>query len=428
MLLVLSIAVIVLVLVLIEGFFSGSETVFTSASKTFLHGQAEKGEPRAALAREILARPELFLGTTLIGTNLAVVSSTTLAHVVIGQYAPTDWQNVLNTLIMTPLILIVGELLPKSIGRARADALALRLARSLKRAEWVLYPLVVLAGKLAGAVAALTGARGSSGTGASVTRDDLRAVAELAVEQGLIPESAGSMLDTVFGLDRQPVSSIMVPLVDVSSVPLDASVERVERLSVEAGYSRFPVYQGRVDEIVGVVDLRQLLYALTAEGDGETPQPPSAQITPFVQRNVVFVPETKSVGALLDEMRYQKIPMAVVVDEHGGVVGIVTAEDLIEEVVGEIHDERDRPLGDVTEVAAEVYECDGRLQIDELADRLGIEITKEGFETVAGFVLSIAGRIPVKGDKFRYRDYEVEVVDVVRRRVARLLFRRLPIS
>lgn len=423
MLLLLSIAI--LVLVLLEGFFSGSETAFTSASRVFLHAQAEQGDARAKLAQRMLAKPERFLGTTLMGTNLAVVSSTTLAQFLISTYLPGRWESLLNTLIMTPLILVVGEFIPKSIGRAHADGLALSLARALRCAEFALFVLVSAVGGVAGGIVKLLGASTGSGLSPYVTREDLRAMAELAVEQGLVPETSGAMLRTVFELDTQTVSAIMAPLVDVVLVPVEATIHSVEELAVETGFTRFPVYQGRVDEIIGVVDVRELLYVLTNE-QGLEPQTLTEPIRDYVHSNIVYVPETKSVAALLHELRYQKVPMAVVVDEHGGVTGIVTAEDLVEQVVGEIHDERDRPAHKVEEESDSVFQCDGKLEIRDLAEHLGLDIEQDGFETAAGLVLKLAGRIPQQGESFQFQGYEIQVLERSRRRVARLRFRRLP--
>ncbi len=286
--------------------------------------------------------------------------------------------------------------------------------------ELLLFPLVVITEKIAGLLAGLVGPPGEHGMTPHVTREDLQAIAELAVEQGLVPETSGLMLCTVFELDTKPVSTVMTPFVDVFSVPLDATVEDVETLSVTTGFSRFPVYHERVDEIIGIVDLRHLLYS----SEDSTSISGKAPIADLVERNIVFVPETKPVGSLLHEVRYQKVPMTVVIDEHGGVIGVVTTEDLIEEVVGEIQDERDHPIQQVQRVADSVYECDGKLEIRELSDRLGIKIRNQDFETAGGLVLKLAGRIPAVGERFSYQDFDIEVLQIVRRRIARLRFIR----
>ena len=419
-----SIAIAVLLLVLVEGFFSGSETAITSMNKVYLHERAERGDARACLIEGLLQRTERFLGTTLVGTNLAVVSATTLADVIISKHCPASWQTLANVLVMTPLILIVGELIPKSVGRAHADDISLVLAKPLRLAQSVLLPIVALTGWLADLLAGVVG-RDPTHRSAYITRDDLRAIAEIATEEGLVPASAGSMLQTLFELDRRPVSAVMVPLVDIRSIPHDATVAGVEALAVRTGFTRFPVYRGRIDEIVGVVDLRHVLYALHSGREDADGVAPDTEIEPFVQHDVVFVPETKPVGSLLHEMRYHRVPMAAVVDEHGGVVGVVTTEDLVEEVVGEIHDERDADQYEFERVAQSVYDCDGKLPVRDLAEHFGLEIAPEGYETVAGLVLELAGRIPSVGERFRSGGFEVEVLELARRRVAKVRFRLL---
>jgi CBS domain containing-hemolysin-like protein len=425
---------LVLLLVLLEGFFSGSETVFTSTSKAFVHDLAEKGDPRARLIRRMLARAERFLGTTLLGTNLAVASSTTLCQILIAKHVlsneavmqrlhsliPWNWETVLNTLVMTPLILVFGELLPKSLGRGHADALAPRLARPLQIAGIVLRPLVVFIGWIAAALARLLGGEPKGMSTPHVTRDDLRTMAEIAAEQGLVPEQAGNMLLVVFHLDQRPVSSMMTPLVDVRSLPLTATVAEAEALVTECGHARFPVFDKRVDEIVGMIDLRGLLYRRGNDPNvtGET------LIAPYVDRHPVFVPESKSVLDLLSDLRYRKTPMVIVVDEHGGVTGIATVRDLLEEIVGELQDERDRPEAGIERIGDEVLECTGRLDIRDLGEHLALPLEPDGYETAAGLVLKIAGRIPKEGETFPIDGYDVTVLSMDRRRIQRLRFTR----
>lgn len=427
----------VVVLVLLEGFFSGSETVYTSTSKAFIHDLARRGDPRAGQIRDMLSRTERFLGTTLTGTNLAMVASTSLCQIIVLNHivpsaafqafcaavpAPWNWEYVLNACIMTPCILVMAELVPKSVGRAHADALALVLVRPLRLAERLLAPVSWTVSQVAGLLAGWAGGPVQNAFRPAVTREDLKAMAAMASEQEVVPDVVGSILQTVFELDRKAVSTMMVPLVDVVSVPVEATVGEVERLSVETGHAQFPVYSGRIDEIVGVVSLRHLLYE-TPDGGGDLP--PGTPIEPYVRRQVMFVPESRSVSGLLHELRYQHTPMAVVVDEYGGVVGILTLEDLVEELVGELHDERDRPAAVLAMIEGGAFECDGKTSIEVLGDALGFVIDREGFDTAAGLLLKLAGRIPAEGERFRFDEYEIEAVKVVKHRVARLRFRRV---
>lgn len=427
----------VFLLVLLEGFFSGSETVFTSTSKAFVHELARQGDPKARLILRMLAKIERFLGTTLLGTNLAVASSTTLCQVLLARSLfanpevmeflrripiPCNWETLINTLVMTPVILLFGELLPKSLARAHADALAPRLARPLQVAGWVLRPGVIFIGWIASALVRLLGGEPSGLLTPHVTREDLRALADMAAEQGLVPEQAGSMLKTVFHLDQRPVASMMTPLVDVQSLPLTATIADGEALAAECGHARFPVYDTRVDEIVGTLDVRALLFRRNHD-----PQlTDDTCIAPFVDRHAVFVPESKSVVDLLADLRYRKTPMVIVVDEHGGVTGIVTMRDLLEEIVGELQDERDHPGMAFERIGGETLECDGRLDVRELAEHLAIQLETNGFETAAGLVLKLAGRIPREGETFALDGYDVTVLAMDRHRIERLRFVRRP--
>ncbi len=414
--------------VLTEGFFSGAETAITSADRVLIQDRAARGDARARLLAQLTKHWERFLGTTLVGTNLAVVCSTTLADLLIARWCPEAWQSLVNTALMTPFVLLFGELLPKSIGRGYANELAPALARPLHLAQILLYPLIWTAGRIAAGIANLFGPQ-TTHQSAFVSRDDLRILAEIAREEGLIDSAAGDMLQTLFELDERAVSSVMVHLVDVDALPLDATIEDARRLCAETGHTRFPVYKERVDNIVGVVDVRTILcrWVRPAEKNGDAPPEPApgAQpIAPHIRTDIAFVPETKSVGALLQEMRYAAIPMVIVVDEHGGVVGIATAEDLLEEIVGDIIDERDAEEPEIVQIDEEIYECDGQLDVRKLQEVLDIEIETNGFETAAGLVLKHAGRIPRPGEAFDIAGYRVVVVAMDHRRIAKLRFHR----
>lgn len=407
--------------ILLEAFFSGSETAITSMNKALLRNRADAGDGRARLVERLFRHTERFLGTTLVGTNLAVVTSTTLAELLISHWCTPGWESLANTLVMTPVILLAGEMLPKSIARAYADRVALIVARPLRVAQWLLLPLVWAAGRLAGLIADRVGAPDPSRRTGFVTRDDLRAMAEIAAEDGVVNETTGTMLGALFDLDRRSVSAVMTPLVDVQSLSIDATVSEVEALSVKTGMSRFPVYRNRVDDIAGVIDLREVLCSEREADENAGDRP----VLPFVRDDVAFVPENKSAGSLLHELQYQPLPMAIVVDEHGGVVGVVTVEDLMEEIVGEIHDERDRPEKGLTQVGETAYECEGRTEVRELREQLGIEFEFGGFQTAAGLVLKLAGRIPKAGETFQIGGFEVEVLELSGRRISRLRFRRI---
>jgi len=409
--------VLVLLCLLLEGVFSGSETALISADKAMLRSASRRGDHRAALVLRLLERTEALLSTTLVGTNLAVVTGTSIATVVIGSYVPHEWESTVTTLVMTPLILIVGELVPKSIARAAANSIALRMAGLLRAAQAALSPIVVVVTRIAEAVLALLGTRPTDGN-PYVTREELMVLAELGEDHGAIVSEERRMIRSVLELRARPIASAMVPLVNVVSVPIGATMAQLDDIAARAGFSRYPVYEGRVDNIVGIVSVADVLRT-DLPGD-----PATTPIAPFVRRDINFVPETKPVAELLREMRYGNNPMAIVVEEHGGVVGIATAADLVEEIIGEIHDERLGAPPDPIAPGSNVFECDGTMDVDELAELTGLAIRKEGFETVAGLVTYLAGRIPHSGEQVTFGPFRVEVLDATPRQVRRVRFTR----
>lgn len=413
------------------------ETVFTSASYAWLKERAERGDRRGTMACELMEHSGAFLGTVLFGNNLVHITVTTLVRTMLvlllvnadglsmlpeSLRAWTGWEDGLTTLLVAPTMLLFCEMIPKAIGRNHADQLALVLVRPFALANRLFRPFVKSLDWISGRLARLLTGQELHVHRGRVTRDDLRILAEVATEQGLVRKEAGEMLQMVLGLDTKPIETVMVPLVDVRSAPLTASIADLEALGAQTGFSRFPVFDGRVDDIVGIVSLRQCLYDQPLRNGDDAARLQSQKITPYVNRNVLFVPESKSVTELLYELRYQHIPMAVVVDEHGGVVGLITIEDLVAEIVGGIHDARNQESEMIRVISAQHFECDGKTDIRDIEEHLGFTIANQGYETAAGLVLKLAGCIPKAGDRFNYENWTIEVLDVRRHRVVKLRF------
>ena len=415
----LTIALLILVVVLCllcEGFFSGTETALISSDKAQLRADANAGDRRAALAQSLLERSEALLSTTLVGTNIAVVAGTSFATLIVKNYVGPEWESTVTTLVMSPLILVFGEIVPKSLARAHPTATTLRVAGPLALVQRLLHPVVSVTERLTSAALALLGVKPGSRS-PYVTHEELMAMARLGEEHGLLVSDDRRMIHSILELRDCPVSTVMVPLVDMASLPITAVVADVEALAARCAFSRFPVYETRVDNIVGVVRTLDVLNAVPRDDRATHP------IAPFVRREVTYVPETKAVGDLLRELRYSRVPMAIVVDEHGGVVGLATNEDLVEEIVGRIRDRR-HAQPRVTTTSRTVFECDGKMEVDELIERTGEPIEKEGFETVAGLVTKLTGSIPKTGDTIEFGPFRIEVLDASARRVRRLRFVR----
>ena len=408
---------------LAEAFFSGSETAIISADKALLRAGALDGDPRAMLAERLFERAETLIGTTLVGTNLAVATGTSLATVLfaVGEYVPDRWQSVATTLVMTPLILVFGEIIPKSICRASAYRITLHVVGLLYRAQQVMLPVVWFISRIADLLLSLAGG-GREGTSRCFSREELVVLAELGQEQGAIEPRERQMIQSLLELGEQPVSTAMMPFVDIAAVNIAATAQTIKDLAARTGYARFPVYEGRIDNIIGIVSLVDVIFTEATQ----TPQETIADVpvASLMKAPVTFVPETMALGALLRDLQHTRTPMVIAVDEHGGVAGLVTREDIVEEIVGEIHDERDAGPRRLAMRGEDTFECDGKMEIDDFRERLGLDIEKEGFETVAGFVMKVAGRIPQAGDTFSHGQLRIEVLEAERRRVRRVRFVR----
>ena len=425
--------VILLLLYFLAALFCCMETAFTSVNKTWLRDQAEQGNQAAQLAMRQLEQSGSFFGTVLFGTNLMHVSITTLVgSVLVAAFLRTEYagwlgatkgmQSLLTSIIVTPTLLLFSELVPKAIGRNHAESLTLALARVLQVFRMLFTPAVFAMDAISSRLARLLGAKEHTQLG-QVSREDLKVLAEVAEEHGVIHKEARRIMSSVLEFDNKPIETVMVPLVDVKSLPVTAKVDDVIKLAEKTGFTRFPVYESRVDEIVGLISLRRCIFTLQQFNDEEAYRQVASQpIAKLIDRNVSFVPESMTVGAVLNDLRNSHSPMMVVVDEYGGVVGVVTSEDLIGLLVGGIADLRNQAVTTIRKVSDGVFECDGKTDIRELEAVLGLKIENQGYETAAGLALKLSGSIPRKGAVFNYRGYAIRILEVQKHRIVSLRF------
>jgi CBS domain containing-hemolysin-like protein len=319
------------------------------------------------------------------------------------------------TVILTPLMLVFGEILPKALTQSRATGVALRTFDPLRGIAWLLAPAVGIANLL------VRGILGGLGHGERrdpfVSRADLRLLVEREPDGTTdVLEEEREMIEGIFDLVETSVREVMVPLVDVVAVPEDAGIDEVTAKIRESGHSRLPVYRERIDNVVGVV---AALDILGRGAVGETVR--------TLMRPAHYVPATKRVSDLLPEMQRRRIQLAVVVDEYGASQGIVTVGDVIEEIVGAIPDDRERAPSQLVRLADGSYLVHGRLWIEELNEALEWDLpTKKDYETVAGLILASLGRIPRPGEQVTIGAYELAVVDADERRILKVKVQARP--
>ncbi|HET7876903.1 MAG TPA: hemolysin family protein [Methylomirabilota bacterium] len=389
---------------LVTALFSAAEMAFIAANRVRLRHLAEGGNRTAARYLEAFKEPERLLSTAMMGVTVAHITASTVATWVLIPLAG-GWAAVIATAALTPLMLIFGEVIPKAVAREWATALILRLFRVIEAASRLLAPLTFGTNAFVDGMLRLLGYRRTS-TRQFVSREELKLLLQMEPEEADVTRSEAEMIDKIFDLGETAVREIMVPLVDVAALPETAAPADAVRLIQERGFSRIPVFADRAFNIVGIVTAMDLLRRGT-----------TAPNLRALARPAYYAPETKRIDDLLREMQKDRVQLAVVVDEYGGAVGIVTVEDIVEQVVGEIHDEHDRTPDTVERLPDGSYRVAGRAGIDELNEALDWELPKGDFETVAGLVLATVHRIPLPGEVFQVGPYSFTVLEADQRRV-----------
>jgi putative hemolysin len=421
---------IILVLVALNGYFAAAEIALVSARRTALQTSAEKGSTRARAALRLLDDPNRLLSTISVGITLIGFTAASLAAVTFEEPV-ASWLRSLGmpwlgriasgiavffvTIAVTYLTLVFGELAPKRLGLQRAERVAQAVAKPVGWLSRVLSPLIWVLGRSTDVVARLLGvAPGDHGAG--VTEEEIRL---LITEQGSLLDEEKRMIHEVLDLGDTVAREIMVPRVDAVMLEDTLTVQEALPRFTDTGFSRMPVFHEDPDTVVGVALLKDLLGPIASGRSGE--------LVVGHARQPAFVPETKAILDLLGEMRATHNHMVVVVDEHGGTAGLVTIEDIVEEVIGEIADEFDRDYRYINLVSDNVWLVDGRLPVEDANEKLGLDLAEsEEYDTLAGWVLSELGHIPVVGEKVAAGDAEVSVQAVRRRRIARLRVARPP--
>lgn len=422
--------VAIAVLIVAQGYFVAAEIALVSARRSALQAAAEKGSRGARAALRLLDDPTRLLSTvsvaiTLIGFMASAIAAVTFEEPVALwlRSMGLPWLDriasglavVAVTLVITYVTLVFGELAPKRLGLQRAEAVSSAVSGPIEWLSIAMAPVVWVLARSTDVVARLLGVRGRGGK-PGVTEEEIKL---LVTEQGTLLEEEKRMIREVFQLGDTVVREVMVPRVDAEMLEDTITIGEALPVFQKTGFSRMPVFHEDQDSVVGIALLKDLVEPVAAARSGEL-------LAEHV-RAPLFVPETKPILDLLSEMRMTHNHMAVVVDEHGGTAGIVTIEDIVEEVVGEISDEFDREHRFISAVGPQRWIVDGRLSAEEAREKLGVAIPEsEEYETVAGWVLMELGHIPQSGEWVTAGDTTVRVLSVRRRRVARLLITRGP--
>ncbi|TLM99133.1 MAG: HlyC/CorC family transporter [Actinobacteria bacterium] len=415
--------VLILVLVLINGYFAAAEIALISARRAAIKKRADEGSAGARAALALTDDPTRLLATVQVGITLIGFLASATAAVSLSK--PVEaWFDSLGpawlsriaaplsvfvvTVVISYVTLVFGELVPKRLGLQRAEKVAVAVARPISFIAVATKPLVWLLTVSTRAVSRIVGLKGDGGR-EGVSEEEIKL---LVTEQGSLLDEEKRMIHEIFELGDTVAREIMVPRVDMVLVEDTATVGDAAEAIRASGFSRVPVFHEDPDRIVGVAMLKDLVVPL-AEGRAGAP------VVEFA-REPVFVPETKGILPLLSEMQTHRNQIAIVVDEYGGTAGLVTVEDIVEEVVGEIADEFDRDRRYITAVGERVWVIEGRLPIED-AQSLGLPVEEsDEYDTLAGWMLVELGHIPTAGERLVVDGYEFRVQAMRRRRIARL--------
>ncbi len=411
-----------LLLTLLNAFFTLAETALNTIRTARLQGLMEAGGADSAAmgeAQKLLREPTRVVATVQVGITLAAFGVAALAAAALApDFAyllpptltrhPNRLAAVILTGLAALLTIVVGEIVPRSIALRRPGPVALRIARPLRVFMVLLAPL---AGLALGLSNLLVRPFGLTATFAApmITEEELRALLEASAQSGAIEEDERDIIRNVISFGDTDVRQVMTPRIDVRAIDVDAGLPALLELIVSSGHSRIPVYEGSVDMIIGIVHAKDLLPAL-ARGerilDAHT-----------VMRAPLLIPENHFVDDLLDEFRRSNVHLAVVQDEYGGTAGLVTMEDLLEELVGEISDEYDQEEPPLTAIEPGVWRVDARLAIDDLNEQLDLDLPHEDYDTVGGFVFGAMGHQPEPGESVQYETLEFVIEKMDGRRV-----------
>ena len=408
---------ILVLLLLLSAFFSAAEAALLSANKLRLRRLRDDGDRRARqLSRLLEEEPGRVLTALAVGNNIVNVGASILAAALFVQWLGPGRGPWLAVVAMTVALLIVGEITPKTFAAKHADRLALWLGRPVAWVAAALGPVIRILSLISDLLVRPLGGRVNLAS-PLVTEEEIRLLVRMGEEEGVIEADERQMIHSIFEFGDTVVREVMVPRIDMVCVEDTTTVDGVLRVILEEGHSRVPVYHETIDQIVGVVHVKDLLSHIKA---GHHALPARE-----VMRPAYFVPESKRLDDLFREMRRKRTQMAIVVDEYGGTAGLVTVEDLLEEIVGPILDEYDVEEKLFETVDEHTAIVDGRLSIEEVNELMNLDLPTGEVDTIGGFVYSLLGHVPAQGEKITARDAEIVVEKLEGHRIARVRISRL---
>ena len=397
--------IIIVFCIIMSAYFSATETAFSSLNRIRVKNMAEKGNKRAALVMKLSEDYDGMLSTILIGNNIVNIACASLSTLIFVRFLGDEAGASVSTVVTTIVVLIFGEVSPKSIAKESPERFAMFSAPILNVFVKILTPANFLFRqwkKLLSAVFRSSDERG-------ITEEELLTIVDEAEQGGGINQQEGTLIRSAIEFTELEAGDIFTPRIDIIGIPTDADKEEIAELFARTGFSRLPVYEDNIDHIIGILYQKDFHnYIIRTDRDIREMIKPA-----------MFIAKTKKLGPLLKELQRDKMHIAVILDEFGGTVGIVTLEDILEELVGDIWDEHDTVVQEIEKVSDQEYLVLGSANIDRLFELLQKEQDFD-FLTASGWVMELAGRIPKEGDSFEYQDLHVTVLKMAEKRVEKI--------
>ncbi|MDP8203299.1 MAG: hemolysin family protein [Candidatus Tenebribacter mawsonii] len=416
--LIISLLIIVIFFIL-SAFFSGIETGLISLDRLKLEQEAKSNKKKKQILT-FLEKPDQIFGTTLFGTNISLVIVSSLSILLINALKEQSKINIPDhtaTLIIAGFVLIFAELIPKALYRDYPNRLVSKGFSMLKFFSIIFTPFVKFVSVLNNVLAKLFKLPQQSRYN-FVSREDLFFMLSVAKDDGVLHEDQMEMLEDALEFSELVAENVMIHRTDIVAFPLDTSIEEVISIAKEKGFTRFPVYENDLDNIKGIL----IIYDLLKRKDHD-----SLTVADFI-RNAFFAPETMDVNKLLTKMQTEKVSMAIIMDSYGGTAGVITIEDILEEIVGEIEDEYDNTTREVSKIENGMYRVQSYAEIDFLNDEYEMDLPLGDYETIAGMIIDKLERIPRRDTKLKIRNWDITIIQATDKRIIAVEMKKIEVQ
>jgi putative hemolysin len=404
----------ILVLILLLGcsaFFSASETALMSLSKIRLRHMIEEKIKGADKVEKLVENSSRLLGTILVGNNIVNILASSLATAIAIKLWPDGGVGI-ATAVMTVLVIIFGEITPKSLAAQNSESISLKVSKPISILIILLKPVVTITTYIANGIIKLLGGKTNKNQ-PYITEDELRTIVDVSEEEGVLEVEEKEMIYNVFEFGDLQVKDVMAQRVDIIALEQSSTFEEAMEVIKREQFSRIPVYKETIDNIVGILNVKDLLFIHADESK-------EAFSLERYMRDPYYTFEFKKITDLFRDMKKDKNHMAVVLDEYGGTVGIVTIEDLIEEIVGDISDEYDEDESEIDVIKEDEYLVSGSIRLDEINDLIGTAIESEEFDSVGGFIIGQLGRFPETSEEIEYDSIKFRIEDIDKNRIKKV--------